>query len=100
MLPHAPPARNCATPPCESRAKRAPETDHGLFPKIQMVPPASLKPAKINDVVYKPVRDDDPSIKELAESIREFGVKVPLAATLDNVIVSGHRRRAAAILAG
>lgn len=60
-----------------------------------------LIPAKINDTIYKPVHAEDPATVELAESMRqEGGVLEPLVITLDNVIVSGHRRRIAAKLAG
>jgi ParB-like nuclease domain len=43
---------------------------------------------------------DDPEIQNLAQSIRDFGVKEPLVITLDGYILSGHRRYAAAKLAG
>jgi hypothetical protein len=58
-----------------------------------------LIPATLNDKVYKPVDPNDPEIDALAESIAEHGVKEPLVVTLDNVILSGHRRRVACQMA-
>jgi hypothetical protein len=66
-----------------------------------LVPIHRLRGAFLNDQIYKPVRPDDPSIRELAKDIAEAGeVLEPLMVTLDNVIVSGHRRRCAAGVAG
>lgn len=59
-----------------------------------------LRPSPENDRLYRPVDRDDPEIIALAESILEHGVREPLVATLDGWIVSGHRRHAAARLAG
>jgi hypothetical protein len=42
----------------------------------------------------------DPDIIALADSIRQHGLREPLVITLDNVILSGHRRRVACRLAG
>jgi hypothetical protein len=53
-----------------------------------------------NDKLYKPVNRDDPQTIALADSIREFGVREPIVITLDGFILSGHRRYAAAKLAG
>ena len=53
-------------------------------------------------IVYKKVselkaydnnpRDNDKAVDAVAASIREFGFKVPLVITEDNVIVTGHTR--------
>jgi hypothetical protein len=53
----------------------------------------SLKPGPENTQLYRPV-DADPDISKLAESIKNNGCD-PLIVTLDNFIVSGHRRHAA-----
>src|SRR5262249_4476391 len=68
--------------------------------EIRLVPRVWLRPAKLNDRIYKPVSPNDPSIRALAESMRKDGVLVPLVVTRDYVILSGHRRRVAARLAG
>lgn len=67
---------------------------------IEHVPLASLRPARINDTVYKPVDPDDPATLCLAASIREKGLLEPIVVTHDGFIVSGHRRRVAAGVAG
>ncbi len=68
-------------------------------PTIEMVPIERLKPAAVNDVVYKPVSVDDPTIRQLGKDISEKGLLQPIDATIDDVIVSGHRRRAGCIVA-
>lgn len=67
---------------------------------IEWVPLASLRPARVNDTVYKAVDRDDPATQKLAKSIREKGLLEPIVVTLDGVIISGHRRRVAADVAG
>lgn len=41
-------------------------------------------------------RNNEPAIEAVVNSIKEFGFKVPLIITKDNVIVAGHTRRLAA----
>src|SRR5438309_2321500 len=60
----------------------------------------SLRPATLNDKVYRPVDPADPDVKALADSIGTNGLKEPIVITLDGVILSGHRRRVACQLAG
>jgi hypothetical protein len=72
------------------------ESGHGPF----LLSVKSIKPAPENDKVYRPVDPDAPQTIALADSIRKFGVREPIVLTLDNFIVSGHRRFAAAKLAG
>ena len=68
---------------------------------IEMVALDRLKPAIINDAIYKPVSLTDPSIIELGRDIAEKNqVLEALVVTPDDVIVSGHRRRGGALLAG
>jgi hypothetical protein len=59
-----------------------------------------IKPSPENARLYAPVREDDPDILALAESIRQHGVREALILTADRYILSGHRRFAAARLAG
>lgn len=54
-----------------------------------------IQPAPENETIYKPVSPDDPSVKELANSIRDYGLKEPIVVTADGYILSGHRRYAA-----
>jgi hypothetical protein len=53
---------------------------------------SKLRPATINDQIYKPVDPADPEIIALGDSIAEHGLKEPIVITLDYVILSGHRR--------
>ena len=66
---------------------------------IVMLRLCDIRPAPENDRLYRPVDPRDPSIIALAESIKTLGLKEPLVLSLDNYILSGHRRYAAAILA-
>jgi hypothetical protein len=65
-----------------------------------VLPLWAVSPAVINDAIYKPVVPDDPEVRALAESIRARGLLEPIVLTLDSVVLSGHRRRAACELAG
>jgi hypothetical protein len=65
-----------------------------------VLPLASLRPARVNSQIYRPVSEDDPELRALAEDIRENGLLTPLAVSKDMVIISGHRRRVACQLVG
>jgi ParB/RepB/Spo0J family partition protein len=67
---------------------------------IEHVALDSIWPSTENNQIYRPVDPSDPEIKELAASIRKNGIMEPLVVTADDFIVSGHRRYAAAKLAG
>lgn len=53
-----------------------------------------------NDKLYRPIDPNDPEIIALADSIEQHGIREPLVVTKDDWILSGHRRHAAAKLAG
>jgi hypothetical protein len=72
------------------------KTGHDRF----LIPVSKITPSPENDLLYRPVRLDDRQTIQLADSIREFGVREPIVLTTDNYILSGHRRYAAAKLAG
>ena len=77
--------------------------DNGQQPKLVLVPVWSIdsvKPAPENDDVYKAIAWNDPEVHELARSIKEHGVQEPLLISRDGFIISGHRRRVAAYIAG
>ncbi|MDM8008611.1 MAG: ParB/RepB/Spo0J family partition protein [Phycisphaerae bacterium] len=59
-----------------------------------------VEPSPENRRLYRPIDPDDPDIVKLADSIHERGILEPLIVTRDGFIVSGHRRYAAAKLAG
>jgi hypothetical protein len=74
-----------------------PELDHG---RILIIPLSDLTPARVNEQVYRPVDPDDPEVRALADSVARHGLREPIVVTLDDVILSGHRRHTACRLAG
>ena len=66
---------------------------------VETVPIDGVRPAAVNDEIYNHVLADD-ALNALAESVRVLGVLDQLQVTADGVILSGHRRHAAARLAG
>src|SRR4051812_6042145 len=73
----------------------APPDEIRVSDVTETVPLSRLKPARINDKIYKPVDPNDATTIDLGEEIVEKGLLEPIVATPDDVIVSGHRRRAA-----
>jgi hypothetical protein len=75
------------------------KTEHVLF---RMIPLKDIRPHWLNDKIYGPVNPDDPDVKALAQSIKDNGFfpSEPLVLTSDGYVISGHRRRVAAKLAG
>jgi hypothetical protein len=59
-----------------------------------------IKPAVVNDVVYGVIDPKDSSLDELVILMHDQGQLEPVVLTLDDVLLSGHRRRAAAIRLG
>jgi hypothetical protein len=76
-----------------------PAGEMGQVP-IRHLPLSDLRPSPENDQLYKPVSPSDPDVQDLAAGIRRDGLLEPLVVTLDNYILSGHRRRVACKLAG
>lgn len=74
---------------------QSPELGHILTIRLD-----DVRPSPENDRLYRPVDPDDPQIIRLAESIRDCGMQEPLLITRDGWIISGHRRYAAAAIAG
>ena len=68
--------------------------------RILVRPIGLIRPSPENARLYRPVDPNDPKIVALAESIRQHGIQEPLLVTRDGWIVSGHRRRVTAGLAG
>lgn len=60
----------------------------------------AIIPSPENDRLYRAVDPNSREIKSLAKSMRLLGVLEPIVITKDQYIVSGHRRHAAAKLAG
>lgn len=81
-----------------NRSRSAPtNTELGHVPIRKL---SELKASPENDNLYGPVDPNDFSVRELAESIRQHGFNGSLVISLDDYILSGHRRRVAATLAG
>lgn len=81
------------------RIRRLQESKLGHVP-ILSKPVAEIRPSPENDKLYRPIDPTSQAIQELAKSIRQYGVREPLVITIDGFILSGHRRFAAATLAG
>ena len=74
--------------------------NNGELVHVQVWAIGDVIPAPENDDVYKAISWDDPDIHELALSIKEHGLQEPILVSRDGYIISGHRRRVAAIIAG
>jgi hypothetical protein len=61
---------------------------------------SEIYPSPENDAIYAPIAWDDPETIALTDSIKEHGIKDPIWITEDGYIISGHRRRIAALKAG
>ncbi len=61
---------------------------------------SEVQPSSENDRLYRPVDTADPEFRALTQNIRENGIREALIITRDGYLVSGHRRYAAAGLAG
>jgi hypothetical protein len=67
---------------------------------VRVLPLKEIKPAPENDDTYNAIAWDDPEIHDLARSIKEHGLQQPILISRDGFIISGHRRRIAAYIAG
>ena len=91
------------TRPRKHRSGRAPGSNGSTtepLPGIVNVALSDVRPSPENDSLYHPVNRDDPAFVELVASVRASGILQALEITADGWIVSGHRRYAAAKLAG
>jgi hypothetical protein len=80
---------------------------NGDRPKVGQVPLSDgdifevrvedIKPAVVNDVVYGATDPDDKRLDDLVVAMSKQGQLEPVVLTTDNVLLSGHRRRAAAL---
>lgn len=68
--------------------------------RVLDLPLDQVHPSPENDQLYRPVDPEDPEILKLAQSIQAHGIQEPLLITEDSWIISGHRRYAAARIAG
>ena len=61
---------------------------------------SAIQPAALNDELYDPVDENEPSFPALVASIEELGILEPIVVSADGYILSGHRRHAAACVMG
>jgi ParB family transcriptional regulator, chromosome partitioning protein len=66
--------------------------------EIQVWDVAHLKPNPLNPRTH--ISEEDPKMKELAQSIKTQGLLEPIIITPNAFVVAGHRRRLACIIAG
>ena len=66
--------------------------------RVQVLPLRDISAAPENDQIYRAVSVHD--VRDLVRSIRQHGVQEPLLVSTDGFVISGHRRRLAAQLAG
>lgn len=78
-------------------SRQKPKTDLDPIQEIRL---DDIRPSPQNDKLYRPVDSDDPEIIKLANSIKVNGLLQPIGISLDGEIYDGHRRYAAAKLAG
>jgi hypothetical protein len=64
------------------------------------MPIGAVRPSPLNDLMYAPIDPDDPAIRALANSILKFKQKEAIIISLDDFIISGHRRHTACRVAG
>ncbi len=81
----------------QSKSRRATRSQSDRNLTIVRKRVQSLRPSPENLNLYQAIDPYDPDNVKLQESIRKNGVREPLAVTLDNYVVSGHRRLAAAV---
>lgn len=94
-------ARTKTQRPRKKAATTGQSERNGTCPEIFAVEVADIKPAKVNDMVYGVINPQDPSLDELARAMSgPDGQLEPVVLTLDNVLLSGHRRRAVALRLG
>lgn len=64
--------------------------------KLCTLKPEAIRPCPNNDDLYDPINKHDPSFLALVQDIGENGILEPIVISQDGVILSGHRRLAAA----
>lgn len=72
------------------------ENGHEMEACLHTVSISAIEPAPENDLLYDPVRPDDPAFLALVDDIRQNGIINPIGVSADGFIYDGHRRYAAA----
>jgi len=92
------PRKHYQGPAKSSRGKASKRADEAKLGHVRFLRIFDISPCPDNERIYKPIYPED--VKDLARDIRTHGVQEPLIISQDGYIISGHRRRAAAQLAG
>ena len=71
---------------------RKPKVGHGPLLQIEQVLVSEVRLSPENDELYRPSDPNRIDDQAMDDSVRHYGILVPLVLTLDNFIVSGHRR--------
>jgi len=69
-------------------------------PKVVLVRLSQIRPTPENDDIYSRLSTDDPDVRDLIADVRARGVMEPMHVSSDGYVISGHRRRFAAMAAG
>lgn len=88
-------AMRSSTPPAVLQAPEIAKVGHDL-----LWPIGEVRPSPENDEIYHPIDREAPDMKDLARSVHADGVIEPIVVTPEGEILSGHRRYAAACMAG
>lgn len=75
---------------------RLDESTHSFQSCSYEVCTSTIEPAPENDILYDPIRIDDPAFLSLVADIRQHGIINPIGVSADGYIFDGHRRYAAA----
>ncbi len=82
----------------ESTLTHAPEKGESGQDPISIKNTSEIYPSPENSDIYDPF-ENKKDFQSLVESVRAKGILEPLVLTLDDFILSGHRRHAAAVVA-
>jgi hypothetical protein len=84
------------------KPKKSEDSEKLDLSRIRMVPLRDIRPHPLNEKIYNSIRPGDPDIQHLAESMKQHGffLAEALVLTSDFYLLSGHRRRVAAGVAG
>ncbi|TWU03048.1 ParB-like nuclease domain protein [Symmachiella macrocystis] len=80
----------------EGRILLRPQSTQSVEACLHVVCTLAISPAPLNDQLYDPVDEAEPSFLALVEDVRKNGILEPIVVSGDGYILSGHRRHAAA----
>jgi hypothetical protein len=75
-------------------------SDISISDDVRGIPISIIQVSPENDELYKPIDPNESDFRAHVKSIRETGILEPVILTLDDYLLSGHRRYAAAKIVG